>query len=351
MKTFLFTLGFCSLFFLSYAQDTLICNASSLFLNTYQPGTGSQEIVISLSPEDAVIDYSLHHIYEIGDITFEDILIGIEPTFPIALNPEARLHQFFPVNRCTDDSLHIGSTLFLDFSEADPFCPPPTNLQILMLSNNFISFQWDNAPEAVAWNVAYLPGGVPMPGMDTPDPSWEQVLSPTDTLHTFEIYSICPGFATVHSATVRFSIITIDDVKVLLPSCDDLEDMVQDAYYMYCTKHGFFGPNKQDFLSIHHDCTISAVSSIEPLFSGVAIFPNPSRDRYLQLHFNLIQATSLHLSLLDMHGRSVKTFPLPELLYAGRQNLSLDTGDLPPGLYCLKIGDGRSQRYFRVVQL
>ncbi len=353
MKSLLTTLILSTLFLNAVAQDTLLCKASTLYINSYEPGSSGPNITIALSPETNVADYTLNHFYDLGADNFEDMITSVEPFYSLTLNLETQLHELFPVNRCTDDSLHFGSTLFLDYTEADPFCPPPTNLQILDLNNNFVSFQWDDNPEVDSWNVAYLPGGIPASNGDTPEPFWEQVLSTTDSIHTFEVYSICPGFTpgnvVVFSAKLRFTIITIDDIKFLTIPCPDLTEIVEDAYHMYCSKHGFYGPNKQDFISIHDSCTTTSVPRLDLSFSDVRVFPNPVRGSEMQVSLSLNKSSVLSFALLDLNGRLVQHFPGTSLLVAGPQTIKLPIREAPPGMYFLRIGDGQGQRYVKVV--
>ncbi len=353
MKSFLATFTLSILSLNVFAQDTLLCKASTLYINSYEPGSIGPNITVTLSPEANVADYSLIHFYNLGADNFEDMITNVEPFFTLPHHPETQLHKLSSVNRCTDDSLHFGATLFLDYSEANPFCPPPLNLQILDLNNNFVSFQWSDSPEVDSWNVAYLPGGVPTSNGNTPEPFWEQVLSTTDSIHTFEIYSICPGLAPgnvmVFSAKLRFTIVTIDDVKLLTIPCPDLTEIVQDAYHMYCSKHGFYGPNKQDFISIHDSCMTTTVPTLLPGFSEVSVFSNPVLRDEIQVSLSLNRSCRLSFELFDLNGRLVQAFPQTSLMAAGPQTITLSTGEVPPAIYFLKISDGPGQCYVKVV--
>lgn len=64
-----------------------------------------------------------------------------------------------------------------------------------------------------------------------------------------------------------------------------------------------------------------------------ALYPNPAKN-FVNLEFEALQENCL-LQVLDLSGRSVKTFDLK----AGQESLQINVGDLSKGVYTIKLGN------------
>ena len=64
-----------------------------------------------------------------------------------------------------------------------------------------------------------------------------------------------------------------------------------------------------------------------------ALYPNPAKS-FVNLEFEALKENTL-LQILDLNGRKVRTFDLK----AGVENLRIDLGDLPKGIYTVMIGN------------
>ena len=68
--------------------------------------------------------------------------------------------------------------------------------------------------------------------------------------------------------------------------------------------------------------------------TDLSLFPNPARD-VLNVSFNMYEAQSLTMSIMDISGKVVETVKVSEK--AGAHQLSIETGDLVPGMYFLNM--------------
>jgi hypothetical protein len=69
--------------------------------------------------------------------------------------------------------------------------------------------------------------------------------------------------------------------------------------------------------------------------SQIKVFPNPFTDE-LAVSFNISAGQNLNISLIDIHGRTVKVM-YDDYLEAGQNKLSWQLGDIPDGFYTLSI--------------
>ena len=80
--------------------------------------------------------------------------------------------------------------------------------------------------------------------------------------------------------------------------------------------------------------TASGSSSLQEVnASEFAIYPNPAK-RFVTLEFEALKENTL-LQILDINGRRVRTLDLK----AGVENLRIDLGDLPKGVYTVMLGN------------
>jgi uncharacterized repeat protein (TIGR02543 family) len=80
---------------------------------------------------------------------------------------------------------------------------------------------------------------------------------------------------------------------------------------------------------------IDPTSLIENQESQIMVFPNPFTDE-LAVSFNFTTGEKLNISLIDIHGRTVKVM-YDDYLKAGQNKLSWQLGDIPDGFYTLSI--------------
>jgi hypothetical protein len=78
-----------------------------------------------------------------------------------------------------------------------------------------------------------------------------------------------------------------------------------------------------------------AINSWTAEESRIRVYPNPFTDE-LAVSFNFTTAQNLNISLIDIHGRTVKVL-YDEYLESGQNKLSWQLGDIPDGFYMLSI--------------
>ncbi len=80
------------------------------------------------------------------------------------------------------------------------------------------------------------------------------------------------------------------------------------------------------------------------------LYPNPSTDA-CNLVYALPQEETVHISLLDMAGRTVRTFIHAEARNEGQQQESIQLGeDIPPGCYILQVSTARETMQIRLMK-
>ncbi len=74
----------------------------------------------------------------------------------------------------------------------------------------------------------------------------------------------------------------------------------------------------------------------EPL---LRLYPNPTSDGHVTLEFVSPQANSIHISMMDTQGRIL--FQEDRLVTLGQNRIQVDYGQLPSGVYLLRVDDGQ----------
>lgn len=319
------------------AQPT--CGTSFLQLTAYEfSPTGGITITIGVTPAESVGEYNILHRFQLGDELIEETLTAPDLSLTLTLDPEAALHEFTALSTCEDGTMTEGSTFFLDLAGASLDCPPPTNLVIEFVNIFSAGFRWQGNAQADRYEVRYTPQGVPTLISETPVPSFVQELLPA-SLHTFEIRSVCPapGITNAidqYSPALRFSIVTVDDIKAFRLSCAEMEVVTDTAYQLQCTKHGDFGANKDSFLLVHQNVCLNALQ--EPVFLATEISPNPT-DNVLNISYQLLQAGLVWGELLSTNGELIRTWLSPNWQHPGIYNYDITLNKLPPGIYLLRL--------------
>ena len=77
------------------------------------------------------------------------------------------------------------------------------------------------------------------------------------------------------------------------------------------------------------------------------LYPNPATDQ-ITLSMTLPAATELEAQVFDLLGRNVMSRPLGNLP-GGQQRFTLNTSDLAPGVYNLRLTDGRASQSLKFV--
>lgn len=125
-------------------------------------------------------------------------------------------------------------------------------------------------------------------------------------------------------------------------------DRTSNAMYFsgYAFTWGIFGPDTLQGVSIpvyvfvaKWHCAPASVNQLSPLAAlPVSVYPNPSNGA-MTISFELDQPDEVQVSVLDMQGRML--FIFPEKNYAaGKYNLPLDLGEIPSGMYLLRLNAG-----------
>lgn len=94
--------------------------------------------------------------------------------------------------------------------------------------------------------------------------------------------------------------------------------------------------------------TYSNVAEVAELESGFAIlnaFPTPTRD-YLNIEWSGASDTRVYINVLDLSGRSLKSFDSA----SEGSHARLDVSDLSKGLYILRVRNGGSSRTLRFIR-
>ena len=91
-------------------------------------------------------------------------------------------------------------------------------------------------------------------------------------------------------------------------------------------------------VTITSDTTFMAIFTLASSLQEVnarefALYPNPAKS-FVNLEFETLEENTL-LQILDINGKRVRTFDLK----AGQENLRIDLGDLPKGIYTIAIGN------------
>ncbi|HMC96172.1 MAG TPA: T9SS type A sorting domain-containing protein, partial [Flavobacteriales bacterium] len=85
----------------------------------------------------------------------------------------------------------------------------------------------------------------------------------------------------------------------------------------------------------------------KPELDQLATWPNPVTDE-LNIQLTSSLRGSVNLDILDLSGRTVLAGN--RMLSNGSNRLSLPTGDLNPGMYLLRIGNGSEAQVLRFVK-
>lgn len=296
--------------------QTPACSASWLYLYNFQP-TGLGDIAQFVLSVPANVDSFVLE-YEYGapapaPLEGPEEFGNTAPEFTLPLVPTARRHRVTARNQCIGGTAHHGATL--ELLTDDPLfsynCPTPYDLQIEVLTPNFIQFSWafDAVPDF--WHVLYEPAGLAPQSFDTPVPSVMQPLAPGAIVHYFSIYAVCDfpqlqAQIPAHSATIRFKVVVVEDIKLLTIPCDTLREATSYAYQLRCTNPmhyngGDYGPDKERFL-IDHSCYV--VGTGEP-FTADDLFdlaPNPASGLIrLVWRKDLVQGAVVEIR--DINGR------------------------------------------------
>lgn len=95
---------------------------------------------------------------------------------------------------------------------------------------------------------------------------------------------------------------------------------------------------------------VSAISTSTPAelaVNDLRLFPNPAGE-LVNISMTLPEATNLEAQVIDLLGRNVLNRNLGNLP-GGDQRFSLDVSDLAPGVYSLRLTDGRAIRSLKFV--
>ncbi len=146
-----------------------------------------------------------------------------------------------------------------------------------------------------------------------------------------------------------FSIIIVDDIKAIAVPLDtaSLRDALCKGYRIQCD-HGDYGTDKERFIADHPQLGIAtpcpAVVSTQEIWhtiENLLISPNPGGEE-AGCTFTLRSAGVVMIDLLDFAGRLRQSRRLQ--LEEGTHRIIFAAGDLPPGLYMVRLH--REGRFF-----
>ena len=99
----------------------------------------------------------------------------------------------------------------------------------------------------------------------------------------------------------------------------------------------FTGDRNSAPVSVEDDAIVEMRRTDLPhLLTGVSAYPNPMREKGL-IGFTLEASTRVRLALFDVAGRSLQTGGFERSLPPGRHAIPLDSGELAPGNYLVRL--------------
>ncbi len=335
-----------------YAQDIPSCKASSIILaeNFIDISANSATAILRIdSIRDDIAGYTLkHEFYSGGDSTetrdFPPNVQAIEFIYPLTDSS----HRFTIINNCLDGTAHTGASFSVDYSGADLNCPAITGLLIDILTDDFISFRWNFAAGALRYRVTYLAGSDEFPFMDTFEPFFEQALVEDSILHTFKIRAVCEGPESENSAEVlgpelKFSFITIDDIKLRQICVREIEEEILHAYRLICPDSSVT-VSKEEFIAKLKayeppGCTtaLEGPGGGAPFFKA---FPNPATG-HIFLQFEPAPAGDCEVLLYSQQGKRIGLASYRIGPDQGHSGFSLPLPELPAGLYWVVVRSSR----------
>ena len=327
------------------AQDVPSCNASTIMQAEHFLDLSNNAVFVILpidSLQDDIAGYTLkHEFYPAGPVSetldLPPDLPLIEFTHPLTDSS----HRFTLINNCLDGTAHTGASFSVNYSDSDFSCPAITGLVIETLTDDFINFRWDFLFEALRYRVTYLAGSNEFPFVDTFEPVFEQALVEDSILHTFKIKAVCEGpefenGAEVFGPELKFSFITIDDIKLRQICVSEIEEDILHTYRLLCP---------DSTITVNKEAFIEKIRAFEPVGCNTStngpfqtapsfsVFPNPaSKEAYLQFDKPLI--SDFEVVLYSIQGKSFGTFAYK---IRGPLDISIPLPGLLPGLYLIQL--------------
>ncbi len=96
---------------------------------------------------------------------------------------------------------------------------------------------------------------------------------------------------------------------------------------------------KEVYQSANSVGTVSAIDYFTNSSNLVNIYPNPSTNGYTNISFNLSTANNVNISIYNNLGQQVSTTDYANL-EAGKNTVSLNTSNLPKGIYTVNVQGG-----------
>lgn len=347
------------------AQQLLPCDADSLQLTRLEL---EQDALVRLhfrtsGLSDEVIFQEVMHTYDVSGEPFVEIKPVEDNVVDFFLQSLAGSHEFRVINTCINESAqHFGAAIFVNFTfEEDLNCPPITDLVIDQFTNDFIAFSWADTSIHIEYQVGYQPGVAPEQiTSGLLNPSFEQILA-NAVVHNFTIIAFCddpsPNRAIVQSPAVRFSVVTIDDIKLLPDQVDSAEQAIPIAFRMNATCHPFQNTvNTDDFLNnlngyiLNQDSCMMVSNTLESegYLKQLQVFPNPAKNE-VWLNYELPVSQNVWIDLLDWNGQILGKSCYEKNQPGGWNETKLELNILPPGMYLLQIRGERFRQYSKVM--
>ena len=338
LTPFLILLLCCSAHLVVYAQTPPPCDASTPQLGLVGPSVAS----VWLLPEEDPDHRGL-------EIRFQEGTDTITSVFPLLDNPvfleefffEApNTYEFTAIDTCEDGSTHMGGSLSLFIPVGDTVsfeCPTPEGLNIGLLDFDNIQFNWFPSSQAIEYHATYSVDGITQASQDLSAPNFNFALSEDTPVHDFEIYNICDtttfsAFPLLRSPSIKFSIVTVDDVKGLV--CGENLDSLRSvrALRYLCSNHDNFGPNRDRFFNFHDTLCLTNILEIDPAkIFQVELRPNPVSDE-LQVQVHSHAPIEINVHITDLNGQLVA---VPENSWRIEQEayFQFQLDQLPTGVY------------------
>lgn len=192
------------------------------------------------------------------------------------------------------------------------------NLLFLLVAFCFVTRSVATTWVVLAGNFAFLPATMTIHLGDTV--KWQWVMGD----HTTTSHSVPTG-AVSWDAPLNTSV----TVFVYVPA-------VTGVYNYHCAMHA--STMQGDFTVLPPD----AVKEVNAVSNMITIYPNPAvGTMHIAVSDPLLPLT---IMLTDITGREVIRSS-----YAGQKDVSLEPGDLPPGIYCLEAVQGSRRARQKVV--
>ena len=101
--------------------------------------------------------------------------------------------------------------------------------------------------------------------------------------------------------------------------------------------------------TVENTIQVLANTEFPSINATISLIPNPTAD-WTQLTVELQERTKVVAQIIDLQGRVLKRLLDNESLPKGETKLTVDTGDLAPGIYFLKVETEKGPRTVKLIK-